>query len=128
MTMYPTRTGLMIAVPLSGNPLVPEWAFAFHQLHPPMDYNVEFALVKGKPVDEARNYLVEQAIAKKVKYLFFIDEDVTPPAHAVRQLIYHLEHFDDFAVAGGIYCHKSPPQMPMVFRGNGQGPYWDWKL
>jgi predicted SAM-dependent methyltransferase len=128
MTMYPTRTGLMIAIPLSGNPLVPEWAFAFSQLHPPMNYNVEYALVKGKPVDEARNHLAKQAIAKKCKYMFFIDEDVTPPAHAIRQLIMHLEHFPDYAIAGGIYCHKSPPPQPMVFRGNGQGPYWDWKL
>jgi len=118
----------MIAVPLSGNPIVPEWAFAFHQLHPPMNYNVEYGLLKGRPVDEARNYFAQQAVEKKCKYLFFIDEDVTPPAHALRQLIMHLEHFPDFAVAGGIYCHKSPPSMPMVFRGNGAGPFWDWKI
>jgi predicted SAM-dependent methyltransferase len=128
MTVYPTKTGLMIAVPLSGNPLVPEWAFAFHQLHPPMNYNVEYALMKGRPVDEARNLLAKQAIAKNCKYLFFVDEDVTPPAHTVRQLIYHLEHWPKAAIAAGIYCHKSPPSMPMVFRGNGIGPYWDWKV
>lgn len=128
MTIYKNRTGLMVAVPLSGNPLVPDWAFAFHSLHPPMNYNVEYNLVKGKPVDEARNFLAEQAIAKNCKYLFFIDEDVTPPPHAIRQLVYHLEHFPNAAVAAGIYCHKSPPQMPMVFRGNGAGPYWDWKV
>lgn len=128
MTMYPSRTGLMIAVPLSGNPLVPEWAFAFHQLHPPMNYNVEYALIKGRLVDDARNHLAKQAIAKNCKYLFFVDEDVTPPAHTVRQLIYHLEHWPKAAIAAGIYCHKSPPAMPMVFRGNGVGPYWDWKV
>lgn len=128
MTKYPTRTGLMIGVPLSGNPLVPEWAFAFHQLHPPMDYNVEYALVKGKPVADARNDMAEEAIKKNCKYLFFVDEDVTPPAHALRQLIYHLEHWPKAAIAGGIYVHKAPPQMPMVFRGNGIGPFWDWKV
>lgn len=128
MTMYQNRTGLMIGVPLSGNPLVPEWSFAFHALHPPMDYNVEYAMVMGKPVDVARCQIAETALAKKIKYLFFVDEDVTPPAHAIRQLIYHLEHFPKVAVAGGIYCHKSPPPMPMVFRGNGHGPYWDWKV
>lgn len=128
MTTYPNRTGLMIGVPLSGNPLVPEWAFSFHSLHPPMDYNVEYAMVKGKPVDEARNQIAQAAVDKNIKYLFFIDEDVTPPAHAVRQLIYHMEHFPKVAVAGGVYCHKSAPCMPMVFRGNGAGPYWDWKV
>jgi predicted SAM-dependent methyltransferase len=128
MTMYKNRTGLMVGVPLSGNPLVPEWAFSFHSLHPPMDYNVEYAMVKGKPVDEARNQIAQAAIDKNIKYLFFVDEDVTPPAHSIRQLIYHLEHFPKAAIAGGIYCHKSPPPMPMVFRGNGAGPYWDWKV
>lgn len=128
MTTYPNRTGLMVGVPLSGNPLVPEWAFAFHALHPPMDYNVEYAMVMGKPVDAARNQIAETAVQKKIKYLFFIDEDVTPDAHTIRQLIYHMEHFPKVAVAGGIYCHKSYPQMPMVFRGNGHGPYWDWKV
>ncbi len=128
MTSYPTRTGLIIGLPLSGNPLVPEFTFSFAQLHPPMNYNVEFSIMKGLPVAEARQRIAEFAISRGAKFLFFIDEDVTVPAHTVRQLIYHLEHFEDFAVAGGIYCHKSPPQMPMVFRGNGQGPYWDWKL
>jgi predicted SAM-dependent methyltransferase len=128
MTAYPNRTGLMIGVPLSGNPLVPEWSFAFHALHPPMDYNVEYAMVKGRPVDEARCQISQAAVDKNCKYLFFIDEDVTPPAHAIRQLIYHLEHFPKVAVCGGIYCHKSTPQMPMVFRGNGAGPFWDWKV
>lgn len=128
MTMYQNRTGLMIGIPLSGNPLVPEWAFSFHSLHPPMDYNVEYAMVKGKKVDEARNQIAQTAVDKNIKYLFFIDEDVTVPAHAIRQLIYHMEHFPKVGVAGGIYCHKSPPAMPMVFRGNGAGPYWDWKI
>jgi predicted SAM-dependent methyltransferase len=128
MTQYPNRTGLMVGVPLSGNPLVPEWAFSFHSLHPPMDYNVEYAVITGQPVDQARQTIAESAVAKKVKFLFFIDEDVTIPAHAIRQLIYHMEHFPKVAVAGAIYCHKSPPSMPMVFRGNGAGPYWDWKV
>jgi predicted SAM-dependent methyltransferase len=128
MTMYPNRTGLMVGVPLSGNPLVPEWSFSFHSLHPPMNYNVEYAMVKGRPVDEARCQIAQAAVDKKIKYLFFNDEDVTCPAHTIRQLIYHLEHFPKVAVAGAIYVHKSPPNMPMVFRGNGAGPFWDWKI
>jgi len=128
MTKYANRTGLMIGVPLSGNPLVPEFTFHFAALHPPMDYNVEYAVVKGRPVDEARNQIAQSAVDKKAKFLFFIDEDVTPPAHTIRQFIYHMEHFPKVGVCGGIYCHKSYPQMPMVFRGNGAGPYWDWKV
>lgn len=128
MTLYPNRLGLMIGLPFSGNPLVPEWALAFHAIHPPMDYNVEYTMIRGQKVDAARNMLAKAALDKNAKYLFFIDEDVTPPGHALRQLIYHLEHWPKAAVAAGIYCHKSTPQMPMVFRGNGTGPYWDWHI
>lgn len=128
MTMYPNRLGLVIGVPSSGNPVVIDWAFGLHNLHPPMDFNVEYCIVRGKPVADARNFIAEQAVEKKAKYLFFIDEDVTPPGHAVRQLIYHLENWPKAAIAAGIYCHKSDPPNPMVFRGNGIGPYWDWKV
>lgn len=128
MTRYANRTGLMIGIPLSGNALVPDFTFAFHQLSPPMNYNVEYTCVKGKPVADARNQIAEAAVAKNCKYLFFLDEDVTCPPHTIRQLIYHMEHWPKVAVAAGIYCHKSPPQMPMVFRGNGAGPFWDWKI
>ncbi len=27
-----------------------------------------------------------------------------------------------------MYCAKANPAYPLVFRGNGQGPYWDWKI
>lgn len=128
MTQYANRVGLIVGIPLSGNLLVPEWAFAFAQLHPPMNFNVEYSMVRGKPVADARNDIAKLAKQKKAKFLFFIDEDVTPPAHAIRQLIYHLERHPRAAVAGGIYCHKSPPENPMVFRGNGAGAYWDWKM
>ena len=46
----------MIGIALSNDPLVPEWVFAFHQIHPPTN-NVEYAQVKGKPVAEAREHL-----------------------------------------------------------------------
>lgn len=128
MTMYPTRLGLMIGLPASGNPVVMEWAISFHSLHPPMDFNVEYTMLRGKPVDQARNEILQSAMDKQAKYLFFMDEDVTPPGHTIRQLIYHLEHWDKAAIAAGIYCHKSEPPNPMVFRGNGVGPYWKWKI
>jgi hypothetical protein len=67
MTQYINRTGLMIAVPLSGNPIVADWAFSFAQLHPPMNYNIEYSLIKGMPVDAARNHLAKTAVQKNCK-------------------------------------------------------------
>lgn len=125
---HPMRTGLMVGIPLSGRPLVPQFTFAYAALHPPMCFNMNVAYTWMKPVDESRNWLAQQAIDYGAKYLLFIDEDVTLPGHALRQLIYQADHHPEAMVIGGIYCHKSPPAMPMIFRGLGAGPYWDWKV
>lgn len=135
MEGFPLSTGLMVAVPLTGRPLPPAFTWAYANLHPPMCYNVIYATnfdqhkaVIPMLVADARNWFCEQAKANKCRYIFFIDEDVTPPPHALRQLIYQAEHHPEAAIIGGIYCHKAEPPMPMVFRGNGAGPYWDWKV
>ena len=125
---YLDRVGLMIGVPLSGNLLVPDWAFAFHALTPPMNYNLRYGYVKNLPVDQARNTLIQMALKDNCEFIFFVDEDVTPPNHALRQLLFTARHYPKAAIIGGIYCHKDPPAAPMVFRGNGAGPYWDWKI
>lgn len=128
MPSYPGGVGLMHGIPHDGKPVTLAWAFSFRSASPPMNYDCRLTVVQGKPVAEARQEIAEAALREKCKYLFFNDTDVTHPPHAIRQLIWHLEHYPKYAVAGGIYCHKSPPQMPMVFRGNGIGPYMDWKI
>lgn len=132
---YPHYTNLAIAVPLTGRNLVPAWTWAFQNLHPPMNHNClymtnfdQYHIPVPGGVAELRNWYAEQAIANKCKYLFFLDEDVTAPPHALRQLIFQMEHHPEAAAIGGIVCHKSEPTAPMIFRGNGNGPYWDWKL
>ena len=124
---YPHMSGLVIAVPLTGRPLPPEIMYSFAQLAPPMNFNVRYLNTKGMPIDKARVFFAEKAAEEKAKYLFFMDEDVQVPSFAIRQLIYHLEHHDDWAVVGGIYCQKGHNPAPMVFRGNGNGPFWKWR-
>jgi len=125
----------MIAIPLTGRALPPFFTWSFANLHPPMNYAVQYvtnfdATHKVVPagIDALRNWFISQALEKNAKYLFFLDEDVTVPGHALRQLIFQMEHHPEAAVIAGIYCHKSEPHNPMVFRGNGAGPYWDWKV
>lgn len=124
---FKDRVGLMIGVPLSGKPLVPEFTWAFASLHPPMNFNVRNVNIKGYPVAEARNWIAAQAVEQQCEFLFFIDEDVTPPAHTLRQFIFQMRHHPEAAVVAGVYCHKLPPAEPMIFRGNGAGGCWDWK-
>jgi len=120
--------GLVIGVPTLGRPVNLEWAWAFKSMTPPMNYNANIVTTYGKPVDEARNFIVEEAKKLKAKYLFFLGDDVVIPAHTLRQLIFRMEHDETLGIVGGIYFSKCEPSAPLVFRGNGNGSYWDWKV
>jgi predicted SAM-dependent methyltransferase len=39
-----------------------------------------------------------------------------------------MENNPTIGIIGGVYCSKSDPPAPLVFRGNGTGSYWDWKV
>jgi hypothetical protein len=123
-----TGPGLLIGIPTLGRPVPMEWALAFKAMNPPINFNVNFMIVKGKEVADARNDIVRQAIAVDAKYLFFLGDDTVPPAHTLRQLLMRIENTEDCGVVGGVYCSKSDPPSPLVFRGNGAGAYWDWKI
>ena len=60
---YPHQTTLVWGIPLSGRPLPPRLMFAFHNVLPPMNYNTILLHTLGMPVDAARNYFAEQAVA-----------------------------------------------------------------
>lgn len=124
---YPHMNGLLLAVPWSGRPLPPEIVTVYAALQPPMNFNFRYLQVKGWPIDAARNFFCDKALELKCKYLFMMDEDVAVPSFAIRQLIHRLEHDEGAAVAAGIYCQKAVPPEPMVFRENGNGPFWKWK-
>ena len=128
MTKYANSVGLLIGVPLSGAPLVPEFTWSFMSLNPGMNFNIRYCTVKNKPVDEARNFMAEEAIREKCEFLFFVDEDVTMPPHTLRQMLTRMSWNPSISVLSGIYCHKQTPPQPMIFRGNGAGPYWDWHI
>lgn len=117
----------MLGLPFAGHPVTYQWALTLPNLHPPMNYDVRWCITEKMPVDQSRNFIKSQAQKQKCKYLFFLGDDVTIPPHAIRQLIFHMEHNPKIGVIGAIYCHKSEPSAPLVFRGNGIGPYWDWK-
>lgn len=125
---YPHRSTLVYAIPFSGRPLPPRLLFAFNAVHPPMNFNTVILNTLSVPVDQARNSFAEKAVEIGAKYIYFWDEDVEVPPQTLRELIYIAEHNPDAAVVGGIYCLKVDRPEPLVFRGVGQGPYWDWKV
>ena len=119
---------LMIAIPTLGRPVPLQWALNFKSMNPPINFNCDFNIVMGKEIGEARNALAKAAVQRGCKYLFFLGDDVVAPPHTIRQLIYRMENTPEIDVVGGVYCAKADPAAPLVFKGNGQGSYWDWKI
>src|SRR5258708_5219894 len=119
---------LMIALPTLGRPVPLQWALNFKSLNPPINYNCDFNVMFGKEIGFARNALAKAAVERGCKYLFFLGDDVVAPPHSLRQLIYRMENNSRVDVVGGVYCAKAEPAAPLVFKENGQGSYWDWKI
>jgi len=120
--------GLLIGIPTLGRPVTLDWAMAYKALNPPINYNVNTTIVYGKPVAEARNEICQQALEMGHKYVFFLGDDVIPPFHTLKQLIFRMENQDDLGVVGGVYFSKCDPSAPLVFKENGCGSFWDWKV
>jgi len=119
---------IAMCVPWSGRPLPPKLIMAYKACMPPMNSNIVMVETNGKPIDWARNYFAEIALQQNCKYIFFWDEDVLLPGHALRELIYVAENWRDVGVIAGIYCLKVEHPQPMVFMKPGHGVYWDWKV
>ncbi len=119
--------GVIVGIPMSGRLVTPEWALTLACLTYPVGCTRQLGIIKGKPIDEARNDICEIAIAQKAKYIFFLDDDVVPPVDCVKQLYPLLERNQQAMVAAGTYSPKSDPPEPMVYRKLGMGTSYDWK-
>lgn len=122
------HVGVVIGVPTLGRPTCPEWGTRYAVLRPPINFNSRTCMLWGQEVADARNSIAQQAINDNARYVYFHGDDITAPGHTLQQLIYRAEHNPDLGVVGGIYCAKSEPTFPLVFRGNGKGPYWKWRV
>ncbi len=120
--------GIVIGIPTLGRPVPLDWALAFKSLNPPINFNSILQIIQGSEVAAARQAMAELAVERGAKYLFFLGDDVVVPNHTIRQLIFRLEQDETIGVVGGVYCAKADPAAPLVFRENGRGTYWDWKV
>lgn len=125
---YPMFRTIAMCVPWSDRHLPPELPIAFRNCAPPMNTNAVYLETHKKPIADARNHFVEKALEFNAKYIFFWDEDVLVPPHALRELIYVADNWPKVGIVSGIYCLKVPRPEPLVFMKMGAGPYWDWKV
>jgi predicted SAM-dependent methyltransferase len=109
-------------------PITPEWHRARSSLLNPVGNNIAEMYVDGYSVADARNRAAQEAVDAKMKYLFFLDYDTIPPANALCRLVYHLENHPEYDIAAGLYCTKSSPPWPLLWREWGLGVSWDFTL
>lgn len=120
--------GLVVGLPTRGLKVGFEWSLCMAGQNYPVNVNRFVVPCKGKPIAEARTKIAEFALQKNAKYLWYNDDDVAAPFHAVRKLMYDLEQADDdVMIAAGIYPTKEDIPAPLVFKEHGTGPFWKWK-
>ena len=112
---------IMLAL-ASGSGYVSTNFWLHDSIQSPMNTTMARAVVKGKPVDVARNELVKYARNAGAKYIFFIDDDVLVPHNALIRL-FGLKT----GVATGVYYTKTMPSTPVILKKDWPAGYEGWK-
>ncbi len=126
--------GIVFGIPTFG--MVSD-TFMMSQVTMAMDIftNVGYHLVRGKPVDIARNEIAYNALKTKAAYVFFRDDDTIAPRDALLKLVKRLtvkarsnpyEHGD--AMVGGVVYAKTEPPTPMIHIAGVTGGFEDWQI
>ena len=87
----------------------------------PVNCSPHFYVVRGKPVDEACNMIVQEALRVDAEYVFFREDDVLIPPGAMEHLLAR-----DVDVCSGVAFSKQAPPFPIVLKTYGGGAYTDW--
>ena len=99
------------------------WRFglSLRQLDTPVNCSLMLSVVAGKPVDEARNEIVEMAKNAEAKYLLFMDDDNLLPPFTIPRLL-NLKA----KVASGVYYTKYQPPTPVLLKKDYVGGWDKW--
>ena len=122
------KKGLAVSI-VSGRATCPvEMVTSMSMQSWPTNTNLQMVNVYGTDTDLGRTSAVKDAREKNCKHIWFIDDDTVPPFDAGRNLLYLLEQHPKAMVAAGVYCTRSMPPEPIVYREQGAGADWDWKV
>lgn len=127
-TVIPKNIAVAIGLPSSGRYVPFEWGLAMSGLAVPPGTNRILLPVKGVQRDLAREGIAEKALEYGSRNILFIDDDNPPPPDTLYKLLQAIDSApDDVAVVAGIYCTKTNPPTPLVWKKEGDGPWWRWK-
>jgi len=111
------KTIVDIGVPTSRNQLPAFWRSIMA-----LDWGGGAMLTaEGALTDTNRNNIVDEFLFQRKdesEYLFFVDDDVEVPSHAIEQMLSWDKPF-----VAGIYYRRSPPCDPLIYRKREDGWY-----
>ena len=81
----------------------------------------------GYLVADAQNIIVNEALTKDYEWVLLLEDDTIPPHDLFLQLNAYIRSAE-FPVVSGLYFLKANPPEPLVYRGRGNGAFFDWKL
>ena len=116
-----------LAIPTWGKVSI-GWAQAYRHLGGPLGSNmVELPPIVGKPIAEARNTLMQQAVESNCDFIFFLGDDVFTPPETLMRMLTRMWDNPDLSMVTGMYWTKAWPTQPYIWKDMQRGPYMDWK-
>ena len=103
-----------------------DWSNATSTLGAGLAVTVLRLQIKNRRVDIAKERLAELCLKNKVQWAFFLDDDTIPPSNTLLKMIKLWRSDSKYKVISGVYWSKSNPPVPLIFKGNLEGSYWDW--
>jgi len=108
-----------------------EWQRHRAALGHPTNMNLTEINCDGQEVGIGRNMVARKIVESEnpPEFLFFLDNDVLLPFDAMNKLFAHARWNEDHDIFAGIYCCKwmNPPD-PLIYAGDGSGPFWDFTI
>lgn len=105
-----------------------DWANATASLSGGLAITVMRMNVRNLRVDVAKERICEMAIQNGCQFVLLIDDDVIPPHDGLMKMLRLWKSDAKYSIISGVYFSKSDPPMPLIFKGNLKGSYWDWTI
>lgn len=112
---------ILLGVPSKNGLCSHNFRLHLEMMQKPMNTPVIHLSPRYKPVDEARNMIVAEALKHNVKYILFIDDDVLVPPHTLYRFL-NMAQREGKKVITGVYYTKTVPPVPVILnRGQPAG-------
>ncbi len=106
-----------------------EWALGLKSQFLGMGRDTTVVVIPGiSPVAAARNVAVKEAVARKVGYLMFWDDDIIPQEpSAMSILMATMDNSPSVSIIGGVCPIRAHVPEPVVVETKGHGPSYIWE-